>query len=418
MEQLNIALLHYSCPPVVGGVEEVIRQQANLFHRYYHKVKIFTGAGEQFTQNYRVEINPLLGSRNKQVIKAHEMALAGNLQLLDKLAHNVYQYLSNALTNFDILIAHNVLTMRYNLPLTYAIFRLAQDNQIPIISWNHDSPFFYDDYPRYLDQSPWNILKRAHAKIYYVVISESRKKQFSRLYGSGHHIYVVPNGIDPIQFFRLDPTTVRIIQEQKLFEGDFLMVQPSRLHPRKNVELSIRVTRALQDRGIQARLLVTGAYDPHEPKTVAYYKQLVALARELKISRDVLIMAEYKFQSGQSLTPDRIIIRDLYLISDILFMPSFQEGFGIPLLESGMIKLPIVCSNIPPFREIGGNDVCFFDLEDTPEEIAAKILKFTARLPTRRFFRKVIKEYAWDNIYHYRLLPLLQTVQKDFQQLK
>ena len=418
MDQLNIALLHYSCPPVVGGVEEVIRQQANLFHRYYHKVKVFAGAGDQFSPHYRVEINPLLGSRNKQVIKAHETALEGHLEPLERLAHKVYRYLSDALANFDVLIAHNVLTMRYNLPLTYAIFRLAQDDQLPIISWNHDSPFFYEDYPRFLDTSPWNILKRSHAKIYYVVISDSRKKQFTRLYGSRHHIYVIPNGIDPIQFFRLDPTTVRIIQEQRLFEGDFLMVQPSRLHPRKNIELSIRVTRALQDRGLQARLLVTGAYDPHEPKTVAYYKQLMALARELKISSDVLIMAEYKFRSGQPLTPDRIIIRDLYLISDILFMPSFQEGFGIPLLESGMIKLPIVCSNIPPFREIGGRDVCFFELEDTPAEIADKILKFISRLPTRRFFRKVIKEYVWDNIYQYQLLPLLRQVREDFFRLK
>jgi hypothetical protein len=75
-----------------------------------------------------------------------------------------------------------------------------------------------------------------------------------------------------------------------------------------------------------------------------------------------------------------------------------------------MIKLPIVCSNIPPFLEIGGEDVCFFDLAETPESIARKILEFVERLKPHKMFRKVIRNYVWDNIYHERLLPLLENV--------
>ena len=414
MRPYHIALLHYSCPPVVGGVEEVVRQQANLFYRYFQSVKIFAGAGNQFTNNYPVEINPLLSSRNRQIQKAHQAALEGDFQPLEELALRIHSYLKERLQGFDVLIAHNVLTMGYNIPLTYAILRLAQDNQLPIISWNHDSPYFYKDYPSHLNKAPWIVLKKFHSKIYYVVISESRKAQFGKLYGTTERIFVVPNGIDPIQFFKLDPTTIRLIQEQKLFEDDFIMVQPSRLHPRKNIELSIRVIRALQDRGIRARLLLTGAYDPHEPKSVEYYRRLVALAKELKVSQQVIIIAEYRFSSGQPLTPERIIIRDLYLIADVLFLPSLQEGFGIPLLESGMIKLPVICSNIPPFREIGSNDVCYFSPNDPPEKIAEQMLHFLKSIPTQRMFRRVIKTYAWDNIYLYKLKPLLDNIIQDF----
>jgi len=134
------------------------------------------------------------------------------------------------------------------------------------------------------------------------------------------------------------------------------------------------------------------------------------LAAKLGIEDDVLIMAEYAFKSGERLMVDTITIRDLYLISDILFLPSLQEGFGIPLLESGMIKLPIVCSNIPPFSEIGGEDVCFFDPADPPESIARKILEFVEKLQPQRMFRKVIRNYVWDNIYHEKLFPLLKAV--------
>ncbi len=415
MNPINIALLHYSCPPVVGGVEEVIRQQALLFKRYYQNVKVFAGDGGQFSPDFEVEINPLLGSRNKSILKAHQALREGNEEYVEQLAIKIYKYLKEALQGFDLLIAHNVLTMRYNLPLTFALFRLAQEDILPIISWNHDSPYFYEDHPDYLNTSPWTILRKFHRKIFYVVISESRRNQFAKLYSAKEHIYVIPNGVDPIAFFRLDPLTVRLIQAEKLFEADFILVQPSRLHPRKNIELSIRVTHALRELGIDARFLLTGAYDPHEPKTVEYYRKLVGLARELGISQQVIIIAEYKFKSGQKITADRIRIRDLYLIADALFLPSTQEGFGIPLLEAGMIKLPIICSNIPPFKEIGGHDVVFFNLNDSPETIARRILEFKQRLEPQRMFRRVMKEYTWDNIYTYKLYPLLLKILEEFR---
>ena len=122
MKSFNIALLHYSCPPVVGGVEEVIRQQANLFHRYYNNVKIFAGMGGRFSQDFSIEINPLLSSRNEKIMAAHKKAIEkGDLESLQKLSNRIYKYLKKSLEGFDVLIAHNVLTMHYNLPLTYTL---------------------------------------------------------------------------------------------------------------------------------------------------------------------------------------------------------------------------------------------------------------------------------------------------------
>jgi glycosyltransferase involved in cell wall biosynthesis len=124
----------------------------------------------------------------------------------------------------------------------------------------------------------------------------------------------------------------------------------------------------------------------------------------------VLILAEYQFKSGEKLTADRITIRDLYLIGDILFMPSYQEGFGIPLLEAGMIKMPIVCSDIPPFREIGGDFVYYFKPDASPESIAEGIIHFVEQIPSNRHFRKVINEYTWDNIFLKKLEPFLKNI--------
>jgi len=54
MRQFRIALLRYTCPPIVGGVEEIIRQHASLFKRHNHTVKVLAGDGAIFANEYDV----------------------------------------------------------------------------------------------------------------------------------------------------------------------------------------------------------------------------------------------------------------------------------------------------------------------------------------------------------------------------
>ena len=218
------------------------------------------------------------------------------------------------------------------------------------------------------------------------------------------------NGIDPASFLNLDATTVRLVEEEGLLGEDFLIFHPCRLHPRKNVELSIRVTRALRDQGVPARLLVTAALDPHEPETLDYYRKLLRLTRQLDVERNVLILGEYQFQNGDRISADQLITRDFYLISDVLFLPSHEEGFGLPLLEASLTRLPVVCSKIAPFTELAKEDVCYFGLQDTPSEIAAKIVGSVFEGKSHRFFRRIRRTHLWDSIYRTELVPLFQEV--------
>ncbi len=159
-----------------------------------------------------------------------------------------------------------------------------------------------------------------------------------------------------------------------------------------------------------ARLLLTGVHNAHERKTIEYYHKIKKLAGQLHVERDVLIVAEYFSEGGDDLTGEKIIVRDFYLIADLLFLPSLQEGFGIPLLEAGMLKVPIVCSDIPPFREICKENVLYFSLKDSPAQIADQILAFISNLKPRGMFHRTIQNYLWDNIYHRMLLPFLERV--------
>ncbi len=47
-----------------------------------------------------------------------------------------------------------------------------------------------------------------------------------------------------------------------------------------------------------------------------------------------------------------------------LVYPSRTEGFGLPLVEAAHFKLPILCSDIPIFREVVGDNADFFKVND------------------------------------------------------
>ncbi len=56
-----------------------------------------------------------------------------------------------------------------------------------------------------------------------------------------------------------------------------------------------------------------------------------------------------------------------------LITASFEEGFGIPVIESLAMGTPVACSDIPVFREVAGPGAVFFD-PHSPDDIALKIL--------------------------------------------
>ena len=65
-----------------------------------------------------------------------------------------------------------------------------------------------------------------------------------------------------------------------------------------------------------------------------------------------------------------------------LIYPSYAEGFGLPLAEAARVGKPSLCSDIPIFREIGGEGTAFFPVND-PAALAALVTDFTAgRVPT------------------------------------
>ena len=54
--------------------------------------------------------------------------------------------------------------------------------------------------------------------------------------------------------------------------------------------------------------------------------------------------------------------------------------------------------------------MCLFDLDETPEEIAEKIIGMVSSSRPSGMFRRVIKEYNLDSIYKRKVIPFLESI--------
>jgi glycosyltransferase involved in cell wall biosynthesis len=113
-------------------------------------------------------------------------------------------------------------------------------------------------------------------------------------------------------------------------------------------------------------------------------------------------------EPGQPFTIDERVVGDLYRVSDVMFMPSHREGFGMPVLEAGLVGAPVVCSSdVPAAREIGIGDVIRFDADESPARLARRILAWAAGNPVYQLRRRVRQTYTWREIFRRDIRPLL-----------
>ena len=95
-------------------------------------------------------------------------------------------------------------------------------------------------------------------------------------------------------------------------------------------------------------------------------------------------------------------LRWLYMNCEFLMAPSSMEGFGLPVAEGLFCGSRVVCSDIPAFREVGGDACHYFDLHAKSRSSAmveaicnalAEPVKPAKRLE-RFLLENVAREYA------------------------
>lgn len=408
---MKIALLHYSSPPIVGGVESVIAHHARLMATAGHEVTILAGRGEPFDERIKVRVLPRLDSRHPEVMEVKGFLDAGKrTPAFEDLRSKIKADLLAELRDCDMLIAHNVASLHKNLPLTAALRQIYKTPGFPrLILWHHDLAWTTPRYRAELhDGYPWDLLRTHWEGVTQIVVSELRKRELAELFGIPNgSIRVIPNGVDIHAFFKLEPQTIELMERLTLLEADPLFLLPVRLTTRKNIQLALRVLAELRDAYPQAMLLVTGPEGPHNPANKGYKQKLLNLRDELNLQGAAHFLAEVTSE----FMPDAVIA-DFYRLADALLFPSQEEGFGIPIIEAAFSRLPVFCADIPVLRELGGEDVTYFAPDANPVEVAKQVKVRLEAESTSRWARRAKRGYAWEQIYSRHIAPLIEEVNR------
>ena len=411
----QVALLHYSAPPLVGGVESVLAHQARLMANAGHSVRVLAARGEPWAADIAFVRVPLADSRHPDILACKAELDAGRIPpAFEPLVHQLAAALQAALAGVEVLIAHNVCALNKNLPLTAALHRLNGRPGFPrLILWQHDLAWTSPRYrPELHDGYPWDLLRTAWPGAMQVVVSAARRQELADLMGiAPGRIHVAPNGVDITAFLKLEPQTAELEQRLDLLRDAPLLLLPVRITSRKNIELALRVLAQLRNSATiqdprsaiqNPMVVVTGPLGPHNPANAAYFDQLRALRAQLGLERAAHFLVEH----ASTYLPDAVVA-DFFRLADALFLPSYEEGFGIPMLEAALSRRPIFCADIPTLRELGQTDAVYFSPDADPAQVARQVTERLAGDQVFQFAARARARFTWERIYQEHLEPLL-----------
>jgi glycosyltransferase involved in cell wall biosynthesis len=187
-------------------------------------------------------------------------------------------------------------------------------------------------------------------------VSEYSKRQIMEHLGvDGGKVTVVYNAIGPHIFPEGREAARATTQQDFSFDGPYILFVGN-LKPSKNVAGLLKAFSVVKTSGrIPHRLLVLG-------DDTAGRSATMKLAQQLRLEGAVTFVPR--------VSDDQL--RFAYSGADLTVMPSFEEGFGLPILESMACGTPVACSHSASLPEVGGAAAEYFDPHDV-ESIAAAI---------------------------------------------
>jgi glycosyltransferase involved in cell wall biosynthesis len=412
---MHVGIIHYAAPPVVGGVELTIFHHARILGALGCQVTVVAGQGDSFLPGVLYRAEPLVSSRSEAIVIAGRSLAAGQQPAnFESLVSQTQLALSTHLGSCEVVIGHNLFTLHKNLILTTAVYRLTQTGEDPPwVAWHHDFAWLRPQYqPELHPGEPWDLLRRPWPGVRHVTVSQAQQADLARLYNlPAEAIAVISPGVEPADFYRFSSTVNQLVQQWDLLAADCIFLLPARITRRKNIELGLRWLTAVREQsGWDARLVVTGPPGPHNPTNAAYLAQLLALRHDLNLDS----AAHFAYEAGPDPTRPLLLtdaeVAEFYQLADALFFPSQQEGFGIPILEAGLARLPLFATDLPPFRESAGPWAALFPAELPPGQVAQTILDVLQADRAFQLRRWVLAHYTWRSIVETKVIPLLAEV--------
>jgi len=136
---------------------------------------------------------------------------------------------------------------------------------------------------------------------------------------------------------------------KQIFDSSDTYLSVSTIEPRKNHKYILDCFDALWENNIDVKYVIVRKIGWEVDSLVKRIKSHKEYNKRLFLLTDV--------------NDARLIYA--YKNSTALVFASFIEGFGLPIVESLFYKLPVLASNIPIHKEIGKDNISYFDLTDS-----------------------------------------------------
>jgi glycosyltransferase involved in cell wall biosynthesis len=398
-------------------VEAVIAYHTRELVHAGHSVTILAGRGgdDALLADAKVVVLPELDSQqpdNLQIAQALEQGMVP--PEFDVLQGRIVEELSPVCAGSDVIIVHNVFNYHFSLPLVAALHQRLDQGALPhMIAWCHDISRYVNPTsgaePRF--GFPWDLLRTYRPEVTYVAVSPQRQRTLAGILGcSPEHIRVVPNGVDARTLWGLSDLALHLVEECNLLEADLIALMPIRITRAKNIQYALQVVADLKALGFRPMLLVTGPPDPHSSDSPSCWNELLALRRKLKLDQEVVFIYEGISWLPGPLIIDALVVAELYRVCDVVLMTSRREGFGMPILEGGLMGKPVFCTAVPVLEQVEASSVYLIGSDESPRQVAERIQAWAQHDMTFRLRGRVRKEYTWSAIFQRTIQPLISGV--------
>jgi glycosyltransferase involved in cell wall biosynthesis len=156
-------------------------------------------------------------------------------------------------------------------------------------------------------------------------------------------------------------SAVRDAVKQALGPARHKFLAVGTIEPRKGYDVILAAFDRLWVSGFDARLVILGRRGWYVEGVVAAITTHPEFGRRL-----------FWFEDGSDAELDCA-----YRETDAVICASYAEGFGLPIAEAARRERPVIASDIPVFREVGGEGVAYFRVDD-PDALAETIRRWSA----------------------------------------
>ena len=319
-------------------------------------------------------------------------------ELADYLKATLYEFRERF--DLDILIVQNALTIPMHIPLGVAITEFLLETGMPAIAHHHD---FQWERQRFQISAVDDYLEMAFPPrvphLQHVVINQAAREEIA--WRKGLPSILVPNVFD----FENPPGepdeyAADVRNALGLLDDDLLILQPTRIVPRKGIENAIHLIRRLK----LPRCHLVISHDGGD-EGMEYARQIQTLAQEegvsLKLFGDRMADRRQLNQDGHKV----YVLSDLYPHANLVTFPSLYEGFGNALLESIYYRLPLVIGRYSVYqRDIEPKG---FRLPAIDGVIDRRVVDETRRIIENPDYREALVEHNYhvaSRFFSYRVL--------------